>query len=202
MLASELSVASALSLRSWPDYYSRDNFRNQPLQIRADRAQSRWTDWKKPPHLAALSRLSHHPKYLLIYLTLSDILFFILNTELRYILCNFMTCRRNSSIELLRLLLMFLIVLGHCIIHGLGLYGISPYSHGTINHIPDSQILFAMIIYCFCTYAVNCFILISGYFGINLSKKKFLSLLFALIFYSIFLMFCLKLLRVIFRTQF
>lgn len=97
-----------------------------------------------------------------------------------------MTCRRNSSIELLRLLLMFLIVLGHCIIHGLGLYGISPYSHGTINHIPDSQILFAMIIYCFCTYAVNCFILISGYFGINLSKKKFLSLLFALIFYSIF----------------
>lgn len=98
------------------------------------------------------------------------------------------TCAvRNSSIELLRLLLMFLIVLGHCIIHGLGLYGLSPNSHGIINLISNSDLPIVMVIYGFCTCAVDCFVLISGYYKIKLTKKKFLSILFSLLFYVILL---------------
>lgn len=82
---------------------------------------------------------------------------------------------------------MYLIVVGHCIIFGLGLYGICPHGKDVINLIPAEDMPVAMFIYCFCTCAVNCFVLISGYFGIQLTKKKFVNIFFALLFYSILL---------------
>lgn len=93
---------------------------------------------------------------------------------------------RNSSFELLRILLMVMIIIHHCIVHGLGLSGFDP-SLNTTLVIPNKWILPACLSNCFCICAVNCFILISGYFGIRTNKKKFLFLLFALIFYSIIL---------------
>ena len=78
-----------------------------------------------------------------------------------------------------------MIVVGHCIIFGLGLYGICPYSKDVINLVPTDEMPVVMIIYSFCTCAVNCFILISGFFGIQLTKKKFVNLIFALLLYSV-----------------
>ncbi len=79
---------------------------------------------------------------------------------------------------------MFLIVVGHCIIHGLGLYGIS--FNSSVDVVTSgSDTTVAIIIYNFCTCAVNCFILISGYFGIKYSGKKLRSLIFTLMFYSL-----------------
>lgn len=91
---------------------------------------------------------------------------------------------RNSSIELLRLYLMFIIVIGHCIIHGLGLYGVSPNSDTELL-LKGNDVLPAMMVYGFCTCAVNCFVFISGYYGIRLTRIKFVALLFSLIFYQI-----------------
>jgi len=79
---------------------------------------------------------------------------------------------------------MFLIVVGHCIIHGLGLYGIS--FNSSVDVVTSgSDTTVAIIIYNCCTCAVNCFILISGYFGIKYSGKKLRSLIFTLLFYSL-----------------
>lgn len=88
---------------------------------------------------------------------------------------------RNSSFELLRLVLMTLIVVHHSIIHGLGFSG-----YGIVKPVilGSHLIPFALIIDCVCICAVNCFILISGYFSINLRLKKFLLLSVTLFVYS------------------
>ena len=91
---------------------------------------------------------------------------------------------RNSAVELLRLILMFLIVVGHCIMHGMGLINLNPASHFPLT-IPSDQMPFVSVAYGFCVCAVNCFVLISGYFGIKTSLKKILYLVFALFFYSL-----------------
>lgn len=91
---------------------------------------------------------------------------------------------RNSSFEFLRLILMLMIVMHHCIVHGLGLVGFSELFDTTIN-IPDSWIPASMLSNSFLISSVNCFILISGFFGIKPDRKKIYYLLFALIFYTI-----------------
>lgn len=91
---------------------------------------------------------------------------------------------RNSSIELLRLLLMFMIVIHHCIVHGLSLTGISDlWKEPTI--IKEEDMALSMIINALCICSVNVFVLISGYFGIRISKKKIANFLFLIFFYSI-----------------
>lgn len=93
---------------------------------------------------------------------------------------------RNSSFELLRLLLMMMIVIHHCIVHGLGLTSLSP-DWPTSSTIPASQMLAACSVNSFCICAVNCFILISGYFGIRTTKKRVFSIIAMLLFYTILL---------------
>lgn len=91
---------------------------------------------------------------------------------------------RNSSFELLRLLLMVMVVIHHCIVHGLGLSGLSVnYTSPTV--VPLGQMDTAFFINAFCISAVNCFILISGYFKINVSTQRFLNLILSIFFYSV-----------------
>ncbi len=91
---------------------------------------------------------------------------------------------RTSNFELLRLILMLLIVIHHCIVVGLGLEGLSPkYDCEIIAKREDIPLLF--LINSFCIVAVNVFILLSGYFGIKVRPQKVLSLLFAIFFYTV-----------------
>lgn len=92
--------------------------------------------------------------------------------------------KRNSSFELLRLVLMTLIVVHHSIIHGLGFTGLGLNESASV--ILDSYLVpFALVIDCLCICAVNCFILISGYFSINLRLDKFLLLSVTLFLYTL-----------------
>ncbi len=91
---------------------------------------------------------------------------------------------RNSSFELLRIILMFLIIVHHCIVHGLGLKGISNLYEQEVL-LQSSQMLSAILANSLCICAVNCFILISGYFGIKVSKTKFKTLIYIVIFYTV-----------------
>ena len=79
---------------------------------------------------------------------------------------------RDSSIELLRLALMYLIVIHHGIVHGLNLVEL---------RFPDCLIhendfFSTCLINSLCIVAVNAFILISGFFSIKTTKSKFIKL--------------------------
>lgn len=93
---------------------------------------------------------------------------------------------RNSSIELLRLVLMLMIVLHHCIAHGMGLAGISAQNAQTPVMIDGGMMATAFVLNGFLISAVNCFVLISGYFGIKVSARKLLSLILAIFLYALF----------------
>lgn len=81
--------------------------------------------------------------------------------------------QRKSNIELLRIVAMAMIVVYHVIIHGIAPTGILP------KTIPP--MLCAPVI-----FGVNLFVLISGYFGIKLSWRSFLSLMYIIAFYKLF----------------
>ena len=79
-----------------------------------------------------------------------------------------MSNQRNSNVELLRILCMLMVVILHFNNHcaNPGLLG-----------FPDeltSQYTWGFLIESFCIVAVNCFVLISGYFGIKLKGKSVL----------------------------
>lgn len=78
--------------------------------------------------------------------------------------------KRNSAIDILRAGLMFLIVMHHCWRHG-------------IFYRPDSLLewIFTMSI----IWHVDCFVAISGWFGIRFSLYKFVKLYGVIFFYSI-----------------
>ncbi len=80
---------------------------------------------------------------------------------------------------------MVMIVVHHCIVHGMGLVSGLGTSDASLIAIPDAQMPVAFILNCLCICAVNCFVLISGYFGIRTNKNKFLSLLGKTFFYTI-----------------
>lgn len=88
---------------------------------------------------------------------------------------------RNSSFELLRLVLMFLIIVHHAITV-LGLYRADT-SEMIIQH---EDLLLFCIVNCFCIPAVNIFVLISGVFAIKPTATKVLSLLVSMLFYTLF----------------
>lgn len=90
---------------------------------------------------------------------------------------------RNSSFELLRLILMFLIIIHHGIVHGLKLGALSPDWH-TELFIHPNDMLWCCLLNCFCIPAVNVFVLISGYFGIKPTRNKFIKLLVATFLYT------------------
>lgn len=91
---------------------------------------------------------------------------------------------RDSGFELLRLLLMFLIVIHHAIVHGLGLRGLAS-ADATEVAIRSGDMALFCLANGFCIVAVNAFVLISGYFGIRPTKRKVLALLLAMLFYTL-----------------
>ena len=76
---------------------------------------------------------------------------------------------RDSEIELLRIVAMFFIVIHHLIVHG---------SHLTeVTNLPLNTGTYQKLFYeAFVLFPVDCFILISGYYGISLKIKKALSM--------------------------
>ena len=85
---------------------------------------------------------------------------------------------RNSGIELLRISLMFLIVIHHLIVHG-----------SYLVHVEDLPVNFAtyqkLFFEAFVLFPVDCFVFISGFYGIKLNLKKTFSLWFQCVVYSI-----------------
>lgn len=80
---------------------------------------------------------------------------------------------RNSNIELLRLLLMVGILVYHLIIHGIGLKYL-----GTSNYSADANTLPLLIASGLLAPATYCFVFITGYYGLNMTFKKVLYLVF------------------------
>lgn len=78
---------------------------------------------------------------------------------------------RNANVELLRCLLMFLIVLHHSAFHGYWKDQSSPW-------------LLTVLFTALTSWHVDCFIAISGWFGIRFSWEKFLNLWGLIVFYS------------------
>lgn len=76
--------------------------------------------------------------------------------------------KRHTNIELLRLVLMFLIVTEHVFGHG---GGIINYIIGRSTDMAELSFINCAI-YAPCIMSVDCFILISGYFGIKFNIKK------------------------------
>lgn len=87
---------------------------------------------------------------------------------------------RNSSFELLRILCMIMIVILHTLGHG-----------GALNNldINSGNFFIANLLESLSIVAVNCYILISGFFGINseFKLKKVVTLYIQVMFYSIFI---------------
>ena len=88
---------------------------------------------------------------------------------------------RDSNFELLRIIAMAMIVMGHFVVHGVW--------QGEFCSAADLQrpwnCVFENLIYSFCVCGVNIFVLISGYHKIKLKLKSFLSLWFLCAFYGI-----------------
>ena len=83
------------------------------------------------------------------------------------------TIPRNSNMELLRIVCMFMIVLRHFIIH--------PLNGGTLL----GTSIIGGGIDALCYIAVNCFILISGWFGITFKWRRLLNLFIMCSFYGV-----------------
>ena len=77
---------------------------------------------------------------------------------------------RQSNIELLRILCMLMVMILH-----FNNQCANPDLLGFPNEL-TSQYTWGFLIECFCIVAVNCFVLISGYFGINLKVSSVLRL--------------------------
>ncbi len=93
---------------------------------------------------------------------------------------------RNSSFELLRLMLMLMIVVHHFIVHGLGLAQFSGWSTYSLI-VPPGQMWIAFGMNAFLICAVNCFILISGFFKIDVTLSRFVNLILSILFYTVLL---------------
>ena len=89
---------------------------------------------------------------------------------------------RESNLELLRIVAMYFIVLHHLIAHGMKNVGYLQYPLTEI--CLDKQIPL-IVLNAFTIVAVNCYVLISRYFGINPNKKKFWNLITICAFYSV-----------------
>jgi len=89
-----------------------------------------------------------------------------------------MQAPRQSNIELLRCILMYLIVVLHFVAHNL-MNADNPAGLSHKNFLGANALL--AVTEC----AVNCFVLISGYFGIKLSLKKIVLFLLPIAFYEL-----------------
>lgn len=89
--------------------------------------------------------------------------------------------KRNNNIECLRVFAMFLIVIHHSVVSGLGL---NEHLNSGIYCFNKINILLVFL-NSFAIVSVNVFFLISGYFTIKFSMKKFIKLYGEIAFYSI-----------------
>lgn len=92
--------------------------------------------------------------------------------------------KRNSSIELLRLLFMEFVFVHHVYLHG---YMDNYDSIFNLATSPDTII--HSVLFFYTKIAVTGFIFISGYYGIKMSLSKWLNFLFLLLFYALLLSF-------------
>ena len=88
---------------------------------------------------------------------------------------------RQSNVELLRIVCMLMILVHHFITHGFYSIGMILGDYGGLDFIS----CFAITLNSFCYIGVNCFILISGYFGIKFKWKAVYKLYFILMFYEV-----------------
>ena len=84
---------------------------------------------------------------------------------------------RNSKVELLRCLMMVGVCMWHVLVHGLN------YTSLGTNEGPISLPLVDVLLLVVFVPAVNTFMLISGYYGISLSRKKLFALVSPVYFY-------------------
>ena len=89
---------------------------------------------------------------------------------------------RNLSIDLLRIVAMFMILVGHFTLT-FGLWNGSDFISRQDVTAPASSCLYVFI-YGFCVVGVNIYILISGFFNIHLTWKSFLSYYLLCVFYN------------------
>lgn len=92
--------------------------------------------------------------------------------------------KRNSSVEILRFLFMFSIVLLHVYGHGSHLNYEWIYSLGS-----SFQTAHHLAIFSFCKIGVTGFMFISGYYGIRMNRKKLITIVLLLIFYAALLLY-------------
>lgn len=89
---------------------------------------------------------------------------------------------RESGIELFRCVLMCMIIFLHMLIHGVN-GEIVSFRNGQSYEISLFESFFAI----FCMVSVNCYVMISGYFGIKINKKKLIKTYLPILFYSFFI---------------
>lgn len=91
-----------------------------------------------------------------------------------------MSKKRDCNIELLRIVLMMMIILFHLIVHGCKLKTLS-----TNNYITTNKDFLYLGLLAFLSIGVNCFVFISGYYGIKFKIKTLISLTIQGTFYSV-----------------
>lgn len=80
---------------------------------------------------------------------------------------------RHQGIELLRVILMFLVVTEHVIGHGMGALDVINGTNGCI----ETMSLKLWACYAPCIMAVDCFVFISGFWGIHFNIKRIITLI-------------------------
>jgi len=76
---------------------------------------------------------------------------------------------RNSNIELLRFVMMLILCIWHILMHG---YGLKHIADASVAPTTVQLILLALL-----AFPVDCFVFISGYYGIRLKREKLIRLL-------------------------
>lgn len=91
-----------------------------------------------------------------------------------------MNKKRDCNIELLRIVLMMMIILYHLIVHGCKIKTLS-----TNNYLTTNKDLIYLALLAFLSIGVNCFIFISGYYGIKFKIKTLINFSIQALFYSV-----------------
>lgn len=89
---------------------------------------------------------------------------------------------RESGIELFRCVLMYMIIFVHMLIHGVN-GEIVSFRNGQVYETTLFESCFSIL----CMVSVNCYVMISGYFGIKPNKTKLIKTYVPVLFYSFFI---------------
>ena len=101
-----------------------------------------------------------------------------------------MVAKRNEGIDLLRVICMFLVVLGHVLVFCSGQYqaNLQVINSGNLPFNLDNSLL--VFLECVCYVAVNVYFLLSGFFKINFKKERFANLLLQVVFWNTLSILC------------